>query len=459
MSIIFNPKSILTLTADVLLHPSQLNNDLYDNLKSNLSRRLLHHCYKNYGYISNIFNIVQYDQGQIFNEDTVAKVQYKVKFNCEVIRPVSGLTIIASMDTVDICIGAKFTGLNIFIDKNQISDKFIFNQNNKIIYKQNGYILKKGDLIKVKILNYNIYHYNNLITVLGYIEDLLTEQEINNYYSNVYDDEMIKKRIEVEMSDNEINTKNYNSSRLTIIPIENIDKKYFSSQSGTLLSTFEIKKDLIRQINKLEINTDLATICDFINFLTPFAKFNDIVCICIKPYINDFIVKLIKKLFANIEFEFYTTIPFINTEKYKDKKKLLITDVNIPQSYLKELELYKYDMILNNISVFSNDEIYNGDIIILPFTYTLRLYGNKTDKKTIDCDKIRLSYINYFNNYNNTSIIYDKFYSLFKKFNVKPTFNNIIFYKLFRYYYKFNDFNEEKEKTIERVSNLLEIFD
>ena len=42
------------LDATVVITPSQLNNDLYMNIKDNLEKRLIGKCYKNYGLIEKI---------------------------------------------------------------------------------------------------------------------------------------------------------------------------------------------------------------------------------------------------------------------------------------------------------------------------------------------------------------------------------------------------------------------
>ena len=80
-SMLFNPKNTMELSAKVVLHPSQLDNDIYNNLKENLSIRILNRCYKNFGLITKIYDIKEFKGGQIFNEDIEGKVQYDVKFD------------------------------------------------------------------------------------------------------------------------------------------------------------------------------------------------------------------------------------------------------------------------------------------------------------------------------------------------------------------------------------------
>ena len=487
MSIIFNPKTVLTLTTDVLLHPSQLNNDLYDNLKSNLSIRLLNHCYKDYGYISKIYNIISYSQGRIFNEDIISKVQYKVKFNCEVIKPISGLSIIVQLSSINNCISAITQGMNIFIDNNQLSDKFFINQNNNLIYKPNGYILKKGDLVKIKILQYIIYHYGEKITVLGYLEDILTEQEIDNYYKNKYETEIEDKQKEFDIFSDTYQIQptqqlpqqpkqQYNTSRLSPQKsiIKTIEKKYFSVQSATNLSTFETKEDLPLQINRSVTNTDISVFCDFINFLTPFSKMKNINCICIKPYINKEIVQAVKILYPNINFNFYKTIPYIEPKNQIPQtqtptpQNLLISDLNLTTEYINSINPIKVDLAINLADLFSdnqdniNQKSTKSDIIILPYTNSLRLYLQPQTLSTPQnptTQQTKIAYINYFNNFNDPTKLYDKYYKLFLKEEIEPTYNNIIVYKLLRYYYNNNQKTKEnKEKTVERLSKILSLF-
>ena len=56
-----NPFIDTILYTTVVLHPNQLNNNIYSNLKQTLIETLNKKCYKNYGYISEIYEILERD--------------------------------------------------------------------------------------------------------------------------------------------------------------------------------------------------------------------------------------------------------------------------------------------------------------------------------------------------------------------------------------------------------------
>ena len=125
---ITDPVNVMELSAIVVLHPSQLNNDIYNNLKDNLSIRILGRCYKNYGLINKIFEIKKYYGAQIFNEDIESKVQYNVIFTCEVIKPVESTIIITQIITNHkMCLTTEKLGIISFVESNNISDKYYIN--------------------------------------------------------------------------------------------------------------------------------------------------------------------------------------------------------------------------------------------------------------------------------------------------------------------------------------------
>ena len=51
------PYFITTLEADVRLRPIDMNNNIVDNIKTNLIKMYVNKCFKDYGYIDKIYNI------------------------------------------------------------------------------------------------------------------------------------------------------------------------------------------------------------------------------------------------------------------------------------------------------------------------------------------------------------------------------------------------------------------
>ena len=58
-----NPFIDTALYTTVTLHPSELNNSIYTNIKQKLIKTHEGHCYKDYGYMSKIYEVLERDNG------------------------------------------------------------------------------------------------------------------------------------------------------------------------------------------------------------------------------------------------------------------------------------------------------------------------------------------------------------------------------------------------------------
>lgn len=450
-SMLFNPKNTMELSAKVVLHPSQLDNDIYNNLKENLSIRILNRCYKNFGLITKIYDIKEFKGGQIFNEDIEGKVQYDVKFDCEVIKPIEGMTMVTKIvSNTKSCLSCEMLGIITFIETNKFTSDFYINQyDGKIIYKKTGEALKNGDMVKVKILKYMFYNNKTSIVSLGFLESMMSEQEIKDYYEYIYDDEF--KANETEEPKAILLSRISNS----IKSVDDNNNEMVFNHDLTNLRLFKTDKKIEQSINKIIVINDLAEVADFINFLSLFSKMTDIKCVCVKPYINTKIKILISQMFKNIEFKFFQSLPLINNKG--DERILFISDIFVDSKYLNELKPIKADLLLNSdILEYKKSQFMNGDLIIMPFTNKLRLYTSDWSTKEYDFGEYIVAYNNYFVNFNNPDKLFKDFYELFETYNFEPTFNNIMIYKIFRYYVKCLEIEESKEKTIEKVKNIIE---
>lgn len=444
---ITDPINVMELSAIVVLHPSQLNNDIYNNLKENLSIRILGRCYKNYGLINKIFEIKKYYGAQIFNEDIESKVQYNVIFTCEVIKPIESTIIITSILTNHkMCLTTEKLGIISFVESNNISDKYYINPyNSKITYKKTNEELKKGDMVKVKILNFMFYHNKQKIVSLAYLEDNLTEQEIQQYYENKYNEELDKQIEEPILL-----------SRLSSAVKSLEDKDFKFNCSLTKLIRFETDKQIDKMDNKIVVLNDVSEILDSILFLTPFMNLEDVVCICIKPFISEKYKKLITEFFSNIQFDFYQCFIKSNLEKHKDKNILIISDIDIDIELLKSNNILKVNLPFDFEKVKHNNNKYIiGDIIIPPYTNKLRIYSKTLKECNYDIDKYEIAYKNYFTNFNNPDKIYKNYYELFNQYDIETTFNNIMFYKIYRAFIKTYKENENKKDSVKNISLIM----
>ncbi len=81
------PYIITEMTSSISLEPHQMNNNIYKNLKSNLIKRHEGKCYKDYGFISKIYEIVSYSNGYITPENPKAAARFSIVFTCKLCYP------------------------------------------------------------------------------------------------------------------------------------------------------------------------------------------------------------------------------------------------------------------------------------------------------------------------------------------------------------------------------------
>lgn len=185
-----NPYSNTILRAPVLLHPRQMNNNIYINLKKNLENQLLDKCYKNYGYICKIIKIVKHDDGRIEAENVEASARFNVEFSCKLCLPVENTTIVATIENINPLLITAINGpITIVITNDRINNNIFFKDNNNNVRyekEKKSLLLKKGDHIKVTILSIQFYHGHQGISAIGFLEGIPTDKEVEDSYVNQY---------------------------------------------------------------------------------------------------------------------------------------------------------------------------------------------------------------------------------------------------------------------------------
>ena len=125
-----NPFIDTMLYATVALHPSQLNNNIYSNLKQNLIEKYERRCYKDYGYICKIYEIIKRDNGILIPEDLNSSAIFKVKFSCRLCHPLENTQIICKVNqTTDLFISLVSEPIHIIVTTD--SDRI----NSSVFYK------------------------------------------------------------------------------------------------------------------------------------------------------------------------------------------------------------------------------------------------------------------------------------------------------------------------------------
>ena len=202
----------------ILIRPQQINNDIYINLKNNLKKKMEKKCNK-YGFITKIYKILDFSEGEVVPENFDSSIVFNVKFSCRICLPVSDTNIICKVDLLNKSLIKASNGpIVCIIGINYINDN-IFSLNNKgdVLNINNNEVLKPGDHIIVKIKGTNFFPGDERIVILGGLESLPIDEEIQIYYKENLESEKI-----VDDDNNDIdNLSNDNTSEISDVQNEN----------------------------------------------------------------------------------------------------------------------------------------------------------------------------------------------------------------------------------------------
>jgi DNA-directed RNA polymerase subunit E'/Rpb7 len=178
------------IQTSVILHPHQMDNKIYINLKKNLESKVVGRCFLKYGFIMKIINIVSYEDGVIEAENVESSALFDLEFSCRLCAPLKNTTIICEIDRINkLLVTAKNGPILIVITNDRLNSAVFFkDNNNNIRYKKNGQskMLEPQDFIKVKLQTIRFYDGDTKIKAIGFIEDMASEEEKKSYYSDQY---------------------------------------------------------------------------------------------------------------------------------------------------------------------------------------------------------------------------------------------------------------------------------
>lgn len=184
------------LATVVALKPHQMDNKLYINLKKNLEEKLLGKCYKHYGYITNIYKILEYKNGIIEAEDIMSSALFDIEFSCRLCRPLKNQIIVAQIEHISkVLITANNGPILVIITSDRINNEnFFIDNNNNIRYKKKegqSKLLESKDFVKIIIISTVFNHGDERIKALGILDNMATEEEIKKFYQDLYNTEEI----------------------------------------------------------------------------------------------------------------------------------------------------------------------------------------------------------------------------------------------------------------------------
>ena len=176
------------LYAKISLHSSQFGNDLSKHLKNNLIKRFQGKCYKSFGHITKIYNIVDRRRGVIEPEDTTASAVFDVKFGCKLCKPKKGTIIVCEVvKMIKDIILLRNGSINVVI----FNGKGNINENNFIyddkrgtylakINQDKGVPIKIGTYVEVNVVSAQLETGSTQVIVIGTLEKMATQEQINN---------------------------------------------------------------------------------------------------------------------------------------------------------------------------------------------------------------------------------------------------------------------------------------
>ena len=188
------PYFITSLEADIRVHPSQMNNNIMNNIKENLVREYSNKCYNNYGYIEKIYDISDDIKGGVIRaEDNTSSSVHRVSFNCRICNPIKKSIIMGRIVGINnMIIVAENGPIKFIIGESNIN-------NNNIQFKRSAYypVSKKGEIINkpigkgtyvmIHVMNKKIVNKNTKIIVFGRLESVVMDDNIMDAIRNQYE--------------------------------------------------------------------------------------------------------------------------------------------------------------------------------------------------------------------------------------------------------------------------------
>lgn len=222
MSELSTPYIDTVLYSKVCIKPYQINNDLYLNLRNNLKKNKEKKC-NEYGYITKIYKILDFTDGEVIPENFDASVIYKVSFSCRLCIPKMNQKIICKVAFINKLFVKTINGPIIsvtLVKSDDVSNNFTINNLNEIQHIKSKNILKPNDHVTLIVKGIRFESRDQKIVITSYLDDMPTEDEIKKYFDENFESEKIEemdKEIE-EVSENEeddnVNYKNDNYMNL-----------------------------------------------------------------------------------------------------------------------------------------------------------------------------------------------------------------------------------------------------
>ncbi len=188
----YSPYITTELTSSVSLDPRQMDNNIYKNLKNNLIKRFEGKCFKDYGFISKIYDVTKYSDGYVVAENPKSAARFYITFTCKLCYPLLKKQIICKIDKANRLIMRLNNGpINVLVTTKDRINKSIFFVDTKtgnLMAKKDGksIIVTIGSYVKVTVESRQFNDQDSMIMAMGFLEDIATDEEVKKSYEKEY---------------------------------------------------------------------------------------------------------------------------------------------------------------------------------------------------------------------------------------------------------------------------------
>jgi DNA-directed RNA polymerase subunit E'/Rpb7 len=188
----YSPYITTELTSSVSLDPRQMDNNIYKNLKNNLIKRFEGKCFKDYGFISKIYDVIKYSDGYVVAENPKSAARFYITFTCKLCYPLLKKQIICKIDKANRLIMRLNNGpINVLVTTKDRINKSIFFVDTKtgnLMAKKDGksIIVTIGSYVKVTVESRQFNDQDTMIMAMGFLEDITTDEEVKKSYEKEY---------------------------------------------------------------------------------------------------------------------------------------------------------------------------------------------------------------------------------------------------------------------------------
>lgn len=171
------------LSVVINLEASNINQEIYKNLKKTVINRLEGTCYKDFGYIVKIYEIKETSDIEIVNENPNCDCILEADIDVKICKPLKNRIIVGRIENMNVTLIKAVSGpmdIMITMTPDKINNKlFYLDRNNNLKYSvgDKTFTVTKQNYIKIKVFRVETEHGAKNIKILGILVDIATEEE------------------------------------------------------------------------------------------------------------------------------------------------------------------------------------------------------------------------------------------------------------------------------------------